>query len=320
MITGFLVLCMGALSLTKHTQAHDDDRLYVVTTTAHIADVVRNIGGEHILVDHLMGTGTDPHLYRPVRSDIVKLRRADIVFYNGLHLEGRMVELMEKLAQEKPTIGISNHIPKALIITDEEQAYDPHIWMNAKVWHAAGNVVRDHLTNLSPTYKETYAQNTKQYQTRLSELDQGIRAALNTIPKGQRVLVTAHDAFGYLGQAYGLQVIGIQGLSTDSEAGLKRLENLAAFIAERKIPAIFTETSVSEKNIKALMNGARARGHNVQLGGALYSDAMGADGTYEGTYVGMMEHNVRKLAAALGGTQHAFMDNKRFVEAHIPPE
>lgn len=285
----------------------DDARTYVVTTTAQVADIVQNTGGDAVRIEHLMGAGVDPHLYRPTRSDIAKLTRADIVFYNGLHLEGQMVELLETLGKEKPVIGLGDHLPERSLIKTKN-AHDPHIWMSVQNWIDATDIVVATLQDKMPESAQQINERKAQYVEKLSKLDRGIREAVATIPQNARTLVTAHDAFGYLGHAYGLEVIGIQGLSTESEAGLKRMDELADMIKTNKIPAVFTETSVPEKNINALIARAQTGDHAVTRGPALYSDAMGAEGTYESTYIGMMEHNVRNITAALGGIKTAFLN------------
>ncbi len=307
-----MVLLVGGILTLNTVKANtpSDTRPYVVTTTAQVHDIVREIGGVDIRSEHLMGAGIDPHLYRPTRSDIAKLTRADIVVYNGLHLEGQMTELLSTLAREKPVIAISDNLPADNLLHDAQTAgHDPHIWMNVKNWIAASDVVTDVLRDALPEKTNNISIRASEYTQKLATLDAGIRDAIATIPPTARTLVTAHDAFGYLGAVYGLDVIGIQGLSTESEAGLKRMRDLATLIQARKIPTIFTETSVSEKNIDALIARAKTDTHTVTRAAALYSDAMGTGGTYESTYIGMMEHNIRTITAALGGTKTAFLNN-----------
>lgn len=309
-IFGFIGLVAALIVLYQPAEA--DKRLYVVTTTAQIADIVRNVSGEDVRVEHLMGTGVDPHLYRPTRSDVSKLKKADIVFYNGLHLEGQMIRLFDKLKEEKTVIGIAERVPPDLLIMDEESQHDPHIWMNVQAWMKGVEIIRDTLAGIDEPRGPHYHRRAELYNRKLALLDTHIRNVIKTIPEHARVLVTAHDAFGYFGDAYGIEVVGIQGLSTESEAGLKHMEELVDLLVERKLPAIFSETSVSDRNIRALMEGSKVRGHDVQPGGQLFSDAMGPEGTYEGTYIGMMEHNVRTLTKALGGTPDPFVYEDTF--------
>lgn len=285
---------------TDPTAVSNSDRIKIVTTTAHIGDLVKNIVGDTADVKSLMGTGTDPHLYRPVRSDIVKLSNADIVFYNGQHLEGQMVELMENLGKNKPVIGLAYHIKN--LIHDDKNTFDPHIWMDVTNWMDAADVVTKTLSKEIPHHSEQFANAANDYKAKLENLDHHIKASIQSIPKQNRILVTAHDAFGYYGHAYGIKVVGIQGLSTASEAGLYKIEQIVASIAQDKVPAIFTETSVSDQNIRAIQQGVNAKGHDVKVGGSLYSDSLGASGTHAGTYIGMMEHNTRAITKALGGT------------------
>ncbi|MCM2343356.1 MAG: zinc ABC transporter substrate-binding protein [Alphaproteobacteria bacterium] len=278
-----------------------DKRPQIVTTTAQIADAVRAVSGDLARVESLMGEGVDPHLYRPTRSDILKLKQADIIFYNGLHLEGQMVELLETLAREKPVFAIAAMLPPHRL-QDGPNGHDPHIWMNVQNWISASDGIARALGGLHPEHRDTYINNAYRYDADLERLDIYIRESFQKIPKQERILVTAHDAFAYLGEAYGIEVLGIQGISTESEAGLKQIETLVTLLVTRKIPAVFIESSVSDRNVRALIEGAAARGHHVKIGGTLYSDAMGKAGSYEGTYIGMMDHNATIISRALGSS------------------
>ncbi len=303
----FLVSIGSAFLLRPQPEEKIGGRPYIVVTTAQIGDILTNVGGDKVRVDVLMGSGVDPHLYRPTRSDVVKLERADVVFYNGSHLEGQMVEMLEKLASEKPAVSISDGLPQdSLLGLPCNERHDPHIWMDVKKWIAAADIVKNALGAKYPEHIEFFAENAVVYKEALKELDAHVREGIKSIPGENRVLLTAHDAFGYLGAAYNIEGIGIQGISTESEAGLRKIEELVNKIVERKIPAVFVESSVSDRNIKALIEGAAAQGHIVEVGGELYSDAMGKAGTYEGTYIGMMDHNVKTIAAALGGDAGSF--------------
>ena len=273
-------------------------------TVGMIADVVRQVAGNHANLEGLIGEGVDPHLYKPTRNDVSAIRRAEIVFYNGLKLEGKMADILAQADREGKTVcAVSEAILKRedYVMTDESNRYDPHLWMDVRGWMRAVQVVAETLREFDPKNAEAYQKNADSYLKTLRRLDDYARETIASIPPPQRVLVTAHDAFRYLGRAYGLEVRGIQGLSTESEAGVKDIETLVSFLVSRKIPAIFVETSVSEKNVQALVEGARAQGHEVKIGGALFSDAMGRSGSYEGTYVGMIDHNVTTIVRALGG-------------------
>jgi manganese/zinc/iron transport system substrate-binding protein len=276
----------------------------VVATTGHVADVVRGVAGDRARVEQLLGEGVDPHVYKLTRSDVVRLTGADVVFYNGLLLEGKMTDALIRVAASgRPVHAVTELIPEDRLLSppEFEGAHDPHVWMDVAAWSLAADVVRDRLSALDPEGAETYARNAAAYRARLEGLDAYARRTLASIPEGSRVLVTAHDAFNYMGRAYGLEVRGIQGISTESEAGLREIEALVELLVSRRIPAVFVETSVSERNVRALVEGAAARGHRVAIGGSLYSDALGAPGTYEGTYAGMIDHNVTTIARALGG-------------------
>lgn len=292
--------------------ATEDGNLYVVTTTAHLADVVENLNPGHIHVESLMGTGVDPHLYRPTSSDVIRLKKADLIFYSGLHLEGQMVNLLETLEKEKPAVAVGDHLDKNRLLAGPNNATDPHIWMSVPLWKNVVDIMAQTLSEQDPSHAFEYKEKARTYNTKLEKLNSYIKASIKTISPETRTLITAHDAFSYFGETYGVEVIGIQGLSTESEAGLKHIETLVNRLTHEKIPAVFTETSVTDRNIKALISGAQNKGHTVAIGGALYSDALGKAGTYEGTYIGMMEHNVKTLTKALGGSPPPFLIQNKF--------
>ena len=298
------ICTLGLISLPSNASAQEKRADYIVATTSQIGDLLKNLLGDSAKIDFIMGPGIDPHLYRPTRSDMEKLLKADVIFYNGMNLEGKMEDLFHKLEKEKPVIAITNALEEDLFnifSKDGKPEYDPHIWMNVANWIAATNLVKDTLSKDKAT--KILQTKTNIYLKQLNALDEVIRKQINSIPIEKRVLVTAHDAFGYLGSAYGLEVIGIQGISTESEAGIKRIEDIVDILVERKIPAVFVETSVGDHNIKAIIEGAAARGHKAIIGGSLYSDAMGEEDTPEGTYIGMMKHNVTTITKALKGEQ-----------------
>lgn len=293
-------------------QQRDGDEPYqIVCTVGMITDVVRNIAGEQAVVEGIIGEGVDPHLYKPTRADVVKLSGADVVFYNGLLLEGKMSDVLVRVATTgKPVRAVTEVILESdsyLMAKDDGSEYtDPHVWMDVRGWMQAVPVISDTLTAFDPGNASSYEANAVAYAGQLTRLDAYAKEAMGTIPEGQRVLITAHDAFQYMGRAYGIDVRGIQGISTESEAGVRDLEDLVDFIVENNIPAVFVESSVADKNVRALVEGARARGHEVAIGGELFSDAMGKPGTYEGTYIGMIDHNVTTIVNALGGTAKGF--------------
>ncbi|HYC03952.1 MAG TPA: zinc ABC transporter substrate-binding protein [Azospirillaceae bacterium] len=281
----------------------------LLATTAQVADLVRAVAGDRADVEALLGEGIDPHTYKLTRSDVSKLMQAEAVFYNGLLLEGKMTDALDRVAQAgRPSVAVAGALPPDRLLKDPEyeNAPDPHVWMDVAAWAEGLGPVRDALSKLDPAGAETFRANAAAYAARLRDLDAYARATLASVPRERRVLVTAHDAFAYLGRAYEVEVLGIQGISTESEAGLKRIEEVVELLVRRRIPAVFVETSVSDRNVQALIEGARARGHEVVIGGRLFSDAMGAPGTYEGTYIGMIDHNVTTIATALGGRAAGF--------------
>ncbi|MGA1529897.1 MAG: metal ABC transporter solute-binding protein, Zn/Mn family [Kiritimatiellia bacterium] len=299
LLLGMVVPCRPGVAV-----AEEQPPYRVVATVGMVADVVRAVAGDRAAVEGLMGEGVDPHLYKPTRHDVINISRADIVFYNGLMLEGKMQDVLVRLARSgKPVYAVTEKILEDAdyVMTDAEDHYDPHVWMDVRGWMRAVRVVEEALIELDPEHADAYRARAADYLEQLEGLDAYARQALGSIPPERRMLVTAHDAFGYLGRAYGLEVRGIQGLSTESEAGLQDIEALVDLLAERGIPAVFAETSVADKNVRALLEGCRARGHEARIGGSLFSDAMGPSGTYEGTYIGMIDHNVTTIARALGG-------------------
>ncbi|MFW6346733.1 MAG: metal ABC transporter solute-binding protein, Zn/Mn family [Halomonas sp.] len=281
----------------------DEARLQLVATTGMVADVLREVGGDRVEVRGLMGPGVDPHLYRQTRGDITAMTRADAVFWNGLYLEVQLESFLARLADRRPVIAVGEAVPREARLADE--AYpdqpDPHVWMDPSRWRFAVEAIRDALIELDPEHANTFDERAAAYIEELEALDAYAREVLESVPESARVLVTAHDAFGYFGDAYGFEVMGIQGFSTESEAGLARIESLVELLVEREIAALFVETSVSDRNIRALVEGAEARGHEVRIGGELFSDAMGPADSYEGSWLGMFDHNVTLIARALGG-------------------
>lgn len=275
-----------------------------ITTTAMVKDLVARIGGDHARVEGLMGEGVDPHLYKPTRDDVNKLLGADIVFYSGLMLEGRMTDTFLRVSRRGvPVYSVTEMIDEKYLLEPEDMQghTDPHVWMDVNAWTRAMEAVAKALSDHDPANAATYRANADRYAKELAALDAYARKSIASIPERQRVLITAHDAFNYFGRAYKLTVTGIQGISTESEAGVQDINKLVDRIVANRIPAIFVETSVSDKNVRAIIEGAAKRGARVEIGGTLFSDAMGAPGTYEGTYVGMIDHNITVITRALGG-------------------
>jgi len=276
-------------------------QMNVVCTTGMVGDLVRQVGGDRVKVTTLMIEGVDPHLFKPTRDDVARILKADLVFYSGLHLEGRMEETFEKLSSKGKSITpVTSEIPEALLLK-EGAVVDPHVWMNPALWASCTKTVSDSLGKKDPEGAAIYAANATRYATQLQSLETTLRSLIATIPDDQRVLITAHDAFQYFAKATGLTVMSIQGLSSSSEAGVADINRLVDAIVTHRIPAVFVESTLSEKNIRAVMEGAASRGFEVKLGGMLFADSMGKAGTPEGTYIGMIEHNVTTITQALGG-------------------
>jgi manganese/zinc/iron transport system substrate-binding protein len=281
-----------------------DRKLRVVVTTNIIGDLVRQVAGDRVDLTTLMGPGVDPHLYKASEGDVQRMAAADLVLYNGLHLEGKMTEVF---AQMEGRSGVTTaalaetSVPDSLLISSTEYAsnYDPHVWFDVALWRRVTQQTGEILARLDTANAEAYRSNARAYADTLTGLDTSVAERFERVPPAQRVLVTSHDAFRYLGRAYDVEVRGLQGISTTSEAGARDVQNLATFITERRIPAIFVETSVSPRGIQAVREAVRSKGFNVEIGGTLYGDALGNRGTPEGTYTGAVRHNVDTIVRGL---------------------
>ena len=309
---GLLVTCSGgerrgaegSTPEAAGTGAGRDYPYRVAATTGMVSDIVRQVAGDRGEVTSIIGEGVDPHLYVPTRSDVAALMEADIMFYSGLLLEGKMTDTLIRVARSgRPVHAVTELVDESLLLQPEEfdGHFDPHLWMDVGGWMRAVSAVTEALVAFDPEGMNSYRQRAEGYTATLAELHDYAQRVLGSIPEQQRILVTAHDAFNYFGRAYGLEVAGIQGISTESEAGLDRINRLVDLLVTRQVGAVFVETTIADRNVRALIEGAAARGHQVAVGGELYSDAMGRPGTYEGTYVGMLDHNVTTVARALGG-------------------
>jgi manganese/zinc/iron transport system substrate-binding protein len=300
-----LLAALGAaLPLPALAQAGGRGSRGVVATVAMVGDAVREISGGRIRSETLIGEGVDPHLFRPTRTDIARLLSADAVFGNGHRLEGRMGDVLDRVRSAgKPVVLIAETLPRDRLRAnpDYPDAADPHVWMDPRLWADAVPAIEPALVALAPDAREALADNLARFRARIARLDAYAAEVLATVPQNARVLVTAHDAFSYFGARYGFEVESIQGLSTEAEANLAAIEALVSKLVEQRIPAVFAETSVPDRAVRALIEGAGARGQRVALGGNLFSDAMGKQGTYEGTYEGMLDHNITTIARALGG-------------------
>ena len=301
----FTALCLIALAASTLSFAATFKKRYpmkVGTTVGMVADIVREVAGDKAEVKNIIGSGVDPHVYNPTRSDVAVLLKSDIIFYAGLLLEGQMSDILLKVSRKRPVYAVTELLKSEYLIHDNQtNHHDPHVWMDVQGWMKAVDVVTDALAAFDPPNKDYYTSNATRFLEQLRQLDDYARGAIASIPDKQRLLVTAHDAFNYMSRAYGIEVLGIQGISTESEAGIKDINRIVDVLVERQVPAVFIESSVSDKNVKALIEGAASRDHQVRIGGELFSDAMGPPGTYEGTYLGMIDHNVTVIAGALGG-------------------
>jgi manganese/zinc/iron transport system substrate-binding protein len=298
----YILLASIVIISCQNNPKKENGKLNVVTTTSMINDLVQNIGGDLINIQGLMGSGVDPHLYKASEGDVSKLVQADVIFYNGLHLEGKLVEVFEKMqSKHLKTYAIAETLDKSTLIGSEyfQSNYDPHIWFDIDYWMRVGAYVTQKLQVLNPENTVAFEQNWKNYLTKLKSLKERVNATINMLPKEERVLVTAHDAFNYFGKAFDFEVVGLQGLSTATEAGVQDVQKLSRFIIEKHVKAIFVESSVPRRTIEALQASVKSKGYNIEIGGTLYSDALGNKGTVEGTYIGMFEYNVNTIINAL---------------------
>ncbi len=306
-------MCTGCVDANRHAgnSASEPFRysgtppLAIFCTTSQVADAVRNIMGKNAEVTALMGPGVDPHLFRPKPSDVIKLRRADVVFYNGLHLEGRIADTLERLAETKPVIAMAQGLleaqdPRLMKPTEFAGYYDPHVWHDVELWSICVQYAADRLADYDPTRGDEYLANATAYRQELADLDAECRTKLATIPTNRRLLVTAHDAFGYFSAAYGLETIGLKGISTEDEADFQHLDEVRALLVARKIPAVFVESSTSPRLVNQLIEECRSAGHEVRVGNELYSDAMGSAGSGAEFYTGMIRANVTAIVDGLG--------------------
>lgn len=278
-----------------------NDKINIVCTTGMIADMLENIAGDKANILAIMGPGVDPHLYKASFGDLTLLRNADLIFYNGLHLEGKMQEIFEQLAKTKPVYAISDGLNEVDLITvdNNSKTHDPHIWFDVSLWNKTSQLVLNKLVEIDSVNAELYSKNKLNYNNELNELHSWVAENILTIAEPKRVLITSHDAFSYFGKAYQIKVKGLQGISTSTEFGLKDVGEMINLIVENNIKAVFVESTISERSLNAVVEGCNAKNHPIKIGGTLYSDAMGNKGTPQGTYVGMVKHNVNTIVKAL---------------------
>ncbi|MFT4669673.1 MAG: manganese/zinc/iron transport system substrate-binding protein [Flavobacteriaceae bacterium] len=295
----YILIAIAIVSCKNASE--ESGKLKVVTTTSMLTDLVKNIGGDLIEVNGLMGAGVDPHLYKASEGDVTKLYQADVIFYNGLHLEGKLVEVFEKMGAKKMTVSLGESLDENELIGSEYFAsnYDPHVWFNIQFFKQFSDKVAETLAANDTVNAEKFRENNALYQKKLDALETEIKATIETLQKEKRILVTAHDAFNYFGRQYGFNVVGLQGISTATEAGVQDVRRLSQFIIHNKVKAIFIESSVPRRTIEALQEAVLSKNHEVVIGGSLYSDALGDLGTIEGTYIGMFKANVKTIVEAL---------------------
>lgn len=297
------LLLIGSIAMAgcgRSEARPDPGKKKVVATTAMVGDIAREIAGDSIDLVILMGPGVDPHLYKPTVDDLRQLRSADLILYNGMHLEGKMTETFTAMAGSRRVVPIAERVDRNVSGYDDAD-HDPHAWMDVSIWAQTINVVRDELSSLAPERASEFGASAERFRNELTALHAYGKAAVATIPESSRLLITSHDAFGYFGAAYGIDVLAVQGLSTEDEASLRHVNEIVKTIVSRNVKAVFVETSVSDRGVRSLIEGAKNAGHDVTIGGQLFSDAMGTPGTYEGTYVGMLDHNITTIVRSLGG-------------------
>lgn len=310
LLAAVLIGCNGTAGTTANSTARavasvdPDSPIAITATVAMVADLVRIVGGDRVQVTQICGPGVDPHLYKATRDDVRTMMQADAIFYCGLMLEGKMTDTLIKMARGKPVIAVTETLDEKTLLEPSDFAghHDPHVWMDASAWSKCVDVIADELSSIDPPSQAGYRQRATHLRDELAKLHAYGQSVIASVPEGSRVLVTSHDAFNYFGRAYGLEVLGVQGISTESEAGLQRINELVDLLVDRDVKAVFVESSVPRKNIDSLVEGARSRGHQVSVADQeLFSDAMGKAGTYEGTYIGMLDHNITLVARGLGG-------------------
>jgi manganese/zinc/iron transport system substrate-binding protein len=300
-----LALVAGVFAVPAATPVQAEDaKPKAIATIGMIADVAANVAGDCVDVAALMGPGVDPHLYQASASDVRKLQEADAILYSGYSLEGQLGAVLERFGEQKPTVAVSPSSidPSELIAVQDIYGIDPHLWMDAGLWQQIAPTIAITLGEIAPECAEDMSGRAQEYAIQLDALDAWIEESVATIPQAQRILVTAHDAFNYYGRAYGIEVAGIQGISTESEAGVSDIREMVDVVVERAVPAVFVESTINPRTIQAVIDAAAQRGQEVEIGGELYSDAMGEPGTAGGTYIGMLVENTKTVVQALGGT------------------
>ncbi len=304
LILAFLVSCSEQNGSDDTGAKSLPENYTIITTCTMVTDVVKNIAGDKAQVLGLMKEGVDPHLYKPTRDDLVTLSKGDVIFYSGLMLEGRMADSFAKMGREGvPCYAVTELLDDKYLLEpdDFDGHWDPHVWNDVQAWKSAAEKVGEALSELDPKNASAYAANARAYSEKLTKLDDYAKKSIATIPEQSRVLITAHDAFNYFARAYDIKVMAAQGVTTESEAAISDIQNIVDYIVANDIRAIFVENITTDRNLQAIIEGAKAKGHEVSIGGELFSDATGPAGSYEGTYIGMVDHNVTLITRKLGG-------------------
>ena len=299
MIKKISILLVSIILMSCNTTKNN--KPIVISTTGMIHNIVEEIGNNHVNAIGLMGPGIDPHLYKASAGDVKKLNEADLILYNGLHLEAKMIDIFKKINKKKPAIAVTTSIPRKDLLAPEDYDgfYDPHVWFDVSLWKYSVTSVTNALIELKPQLEKEFLSNQSNYLKKLDELDIWVKEQINLIPQNKRLLVTAHDAFGYFGKQYGIKVVGLQGISTAAEANTKDIQNVVNIIIENDIPTIFIESSVPVRQINAVKAAVKAKGNSIEIGEPLFTDAMGSADTPEGTYIGMIKHNVISIVNGL---------------------
>ncbi|MEX2534679.1 MAG: zinc ABC transporter substrate-binding protein [Trueperaceae bacterium] len=298
-----LASSIGSFSIGSAVTQEPIEPVRVAATVGMIGDVAAQVGGECAQVTSIMGSGVDPHVYQASARDVSVFQSAEIIFYGGYSLEGQLGEVLEGFSRRKPTVAVAEvTVPRGeLITTDDAYGVDPHVWMDVSLWAGIVPAIARALGELRPECGDQFAANADRYVAQLGALHNWVGGAIATIPQGQRVLVTAHDAFSYYGRAYDIEVTGIQGISTESEAGVADIRQMARIVAERKVPAVFVESTINPRTVQAVVEAAGRLGHEIEIASQLYSDALGEQGTAGGTYIGMIYENTSNIVGDLGG-------------------
>lgn len=290
--------------MTACTIPSSADTMKILSTTSQIGDIVTQLVGDAVAHSSLIRTGLDPHTYKATQSDLQRFGEARLILYNGLNLEASLERVLTQMPSSIRVASLADAFSASeLLVSADGNELDPHIWFDIRLWRKAVAYVADVIGSTAVPLQPVVAARLQEYDRELVALTSELTTQIDQVPPDRRILITAHDAFGYFGRAYGFEVLGVQGLSTATEAGIQTMSRLADVIVARNVPAVFVESTVSPRTIEALQAAVSDRGGRVQVGGELYSDSLGDPNTAASTYVGMMRHNVKTIVAALQGAQ-----------------